>query len=275
MQTGDGVTGGACLETLRKAGSNDGSNWWRPLSAFDGAGNGRGIDDPGDSGTIAVRSWLPTQGGNQTSGWRDGYYGHPNYQSSNFDGHDYYIQARVKLHPDRQAEPKVGKLFYFTRTDKSLTAQEIVTKSLHNGSVVGDAVFFVYRGGGFPLASDPPGGAQPNRESSLFTANSEGYWAWPFNEWVTVLYHVRGGLNGGGDTLFRVWVDWDGTKKVNHYIKVWDQPTVDLSYGSNFPFGHNAIIASGYMNGANFSQDIWQRYDQIIFSTQSIACPQL
>jgi hypothetical protein len=269
-QTGDGITGGACLETLRKAGSNDGGNWWRPLSALNGAGNGRGIDDPGNSGAIPVKSWAPIQGGNQTSSWSDGYYGHPDYHSSNFDGHDYYIQARVKLHPNRPEEPSGGKLFYFTRTDRSLTSQEIVTKSLHNGSSVGDAVFFVYRGGSFPLSGDPPGRVQPNSEYT-----GDDFWRWPFNEWVTLLYHVKGGLDGNSDTLFQVWVDWDGNRKVNEYIKIWDQPTVDLSYGDGFPFGHNAIIASGYMNGANFSQDIWQRYDQMIFSTRPIACPQL
>ncbi len=131
---------------------------------------------------------------------------------------------------------------------------QTVPAAIHNGSVVGNAAFWVYRGGSFPLANDPPGQAQPNSEFP-------GIWAWPFNQWVTVLYHVRGGTDGDGNTLFRVWVDWDGTKKVNDYIKIWDQPTVNLSYGDGFPFGHNAIIASGYMNGQSFSQDIWQRYD--------------
>lgn len=264
----DGVTGGACLATLRKAGTIDGGNWWRPFSPMTGAGNGRGEDDPGAAGTVPVQSWVPTPSGSQTAQWDNGWYGNPAYQDGRFDGHDFWIQSRVKLHPNRQEEPAGGKLFYFTRADRSNTSQEIVTKSLHNGSVVGSAAFFVYRSGGVALSSDPPGGAQPNSEFP-------GYWAWPFNQWVTLLYHVRGGLNGNADTLFEVWVDWDGTKKVNDYIKIWDQPTVRLPYGTGFPFGHNAIIASGYMNGANFSQDIWQRYDQIILSKSFIPCPQL
>lgn len=267
---GEGLTGGGCLETLRKAGGGDGSNWWRPFSPFDGAGNGRGVDDPGAGGAVAAQPWNPTPSGDQTARWNNGWYGHPDYQDASFDGHDYWIQARVKLHPNRAQEPAGGKLFYFTRTDRSNTSQEIVTKSLHNGSVVGDAAFFVYRSGGIALSSDPPGSSQPNSEYQR-----SRYWAWPFNEWVTVLYHVRNGLNSNEDTLFQVWVDWDGTQKVNDYIKIWDQPTVDLSFASGFPFGHNAIIASGYMNGANFSQDIWQRYDQIIFSKSFIPCPQL
>jgi hypothetical protein len=267
-RTGDGITGGACLETLRKAGTNDGSNWWRPFSALTGAGNGRGVDDPAAAGSIALAAWAPTQGGSQTRTWDRGWYGNPDYQDTRFDGWDYYIQSRVKLDPHRPEEPMGGKLFYFTRCDKSLTSQEIVTKSLHNGSAVGNSVFFVYRSGGTPLANDPPGKAQPNSEYT-----GDDYWRWPFGQWVTVLYHVKGGRNGSPDTLFQVWVDWDGSRKVNDYIKIWDQPTVALPYDGAFPFGHNAVIASGYMNGANFSQDIWQRYDQIIFSTQPIPCP--
>ena len=30
--TTDGITGGGCLEIFRQAGSNDGSDWWRPFS---------------------------------------------------------------------------------------------------------------------------------------------------------------------------------------------------------------------------------------------------
>jgi len=274
-QTADGITGGACLETLRRAGTNDGGQWWRPFSPMS-SGNGRGAPDPAASGTIGTSIWSPTQGGNQTSGWDFGFYGHPDYQGSVFDGHDYWIQARVKMHPNRAQEPGGGKLFYFTRTDRSLTSQEIVTKSHHDGVTAGEGTFFVYRGGGTALSSDPPNEVQPGRESNLYTtSNHNGYWIWPYGQWVTVLYHVRNGLNSNTDTLFQVWVDWDGTQKVDSFIKIWDQPTVDLSFDSAFPFGHNALIASGYMNKASFSQDIWQRYDQIIFSTQPIACPQI
>jgi hypothetical protein len=110
-------------------------------------------------------------------------------------------------------------------------------------------------------------------------------WTWPLNEWVTVLYRIVGGTNAGGelpgdpggpsgnpDTHVQVWVDWDGTRKTNSYIKIWDQPTVRLPFDS--VGGHNAIIASGYMNGKTFSQDIWQRVDQVILSQQFIPCPQ-
>jgi hypothetical protein len=101
-----------------------------------------------------------------------------------------------------------------------------------------------------------------------------------------VLYRIQGGTNANGelpsdagdpsgnpDTLVQVWVDWDGTRKIGQYIKIWDQPTVRLPF--DVIGGHNAIIASGYMNGQAFSQDIWQRYDQLIFSSEFIPCPQV
>ncbi|MEO1202679.1 MAG: hypothetical protein AAFX10_08230, partial [Pseudomonadota bacterium] len=70
--TSDGITG-ACLEVIRRAGSADPANWWRPYSPLD-TGSGKSEPDPGADGTIPVRPWQPQQGGNQTANWFDGYY---------------------------------------------------------------------------------------------------------------------------------------------------------------------------------------------------------
>ena len=228
-----GIGGGGCLETLRKAGSNDGGNWWRPFSPFIGYGNGRGVDDPGANGTIPAQSWTPTASGDETANYDlHGWYGHESYQDAAFDGTDYWIQVRVKMDPNRNAEPIGGKLFYFTRNDKSLTSQELVTKSRHTGSAVGTPnVLKVYRSGSPSLPTE-----QANRESNDLFENTDGYWNWPLNEWVTVLYHVRNGLSGVA-TLFQMWVDhsgYDGGSSLNHFVKVWDEPAVPLPFDSSF-----------------------------------------
>lgn len=133
-QTADGITGGGCLEAFRPAGGSDGSSWWRPLSPMASPGNGKATDDPGANGTISVQTWAPTQGGDQTANWNIGYYMNPDYQggfAGQFDGSEFYFQARVKIDPQRieGTNGNGGKLFYITRTDQSLTSQEIVTES--------------------------------------------------------------------------------------------------------------------------------------------------
>jgi len=172
--TSDGVTG-ACLELWRPAGSSDGATWWRPMSPLAGSGNGRGVDDPGAGGAIAAREWLATQGGSQTRRHDLGYYGHPSYHSQwpgQFDGTGYYFQVRVKMDPNRDApgNRNGGKLFYFTRTDRSLTSQEIVTVS--GKSYDGVNYFSMYRSGSPPLVDDHAGSSnQPN--------NEVGFCDWP------------------------------------------------------------------------------------------------
>lgn len=87
--------------------------------------NGKDKDDPGANGTISARAWSVSDGSSTTAGWRYGYYGHSSYHGAgNFDGTEYYLQVRVKMDPNRAASnnPTGGKLFYFTRTDRSLTS---------------------------------------------------------------------------------------------------------------------------------------------------------
>ena len=270
---GDGITGGACLEVITFAGTSEPKNWWRPFSPMDGSSNGRGSDDPGDYGSIAVESFSPTSGGNQTANFDAGWYGDP-FEASDpfFDGAGYWLRVSIKLDPRRPQQPsayeRAGKLFYFTRTDQSNTNQEMVTKSQHNGSTVGDEVFFMYRSGGTSISP-----TQANRESSELTTNPEGYWQMPYNDtWITLLYHVR--PETGNQTYLQVWTDYDGTQVVGKFIKLWDD-VVPLPFAVRD--GQNALIASCYLNksqvGVPTTSDVYQRFDEIIFSKYQIRCP--
>lgn len=297
----DKGSGPSCLEIVRPAGSNDGSVWWRPFSPMVGGtttGNGRGVgnDDPGAGGSIKARAYNPTSGGNQISSWSGGYYGNiryaPNPPSGDFDGNDFYFQCRVKIDPNRiaggNASTDVGKLFYFTRTDRSATDQEIVVFSGH--PIGGKNYFSMYRSVSPSLASDSPGvsvhGDQPGTQ---FGSAGDGIcrfdnsggrlancWSWPANKWVTVLWHIRNGTQSGSlgsgnannDTLVEVWVAEEG---VTTYTKIWGQAGVDLPF--DMQYGHNALICSIYHNGENMPVQFYHRYDQLIFSKQFIPCP--
>ena len=268
--TSDGITGN-CLEIFRPAGSADGAVWWRPFSPMD-SGSGKPVSDPADNGLLTVENWSPTQGGAQTSKWNKGYYGNSNYHSSHpgqFDGEEFYFQARVKVDPRRTNQSNGGKLFYFTLANRSATSQEIVTES--GESHDGVNYFSMYRSVSPPLEGDTPPGRNNQPGSDL------GFCDWPgqvsncwsrSDGWDTFLYRIRHGLDSNSDTIVQVWAAHPGETE---YTKIWDQDTVDLPFQS--VEGHNALICSGYMNGQDFSTDIFHRYCQLIFSRQFIACP--
>jgi hypothetical protein len=287
--TTDGITGGGCLEIYHPAGEAGNSVWWRPFSPITGSGNGRGVNDPGANGSIAPQAYSPSDGGSQISAWGSrGFYGHPKNQtggpSASWDGTEYYLQVRVKISGSRvQSTPSArwGKLFYFTRTDASATAQEIVT---HSGVIYNGRNYFgMYRSVSPPLESDTPGTG--NNPGTTYGGVGNGYcywdntnglrencWFWPPDQWVTVLYQIAPGVTEDKNTIVRVWVANQGQTS---YTKIWDQTTVALPYGVDKPWGHNALICSIYQNGYSFAQAFYHRYDQIIFSKQFIPCPQV
>ena len=269
---GDGVSGGACLNIITLAGTSEPKNWWRPFSPMSGADNGRGVADPADFGEIALAAF-DSSDPDETREFDAGWYGNA-FDSADpaFDGGGYWFQTRIKLDPQRPLQPsafnQAGKLFYFTITDFSNSAQEIVTKSQHNGSTVGDEVFYLYRSGGIQISP-----TQANRESSELVTNPEGYWQMPYNEtWITIMYHVR--PETGNNTYLQVWTDYDGTQVVGKFIKLWDD-TVPLPF--DVRNGHNALIASCYLNksqiGVPTTSDVFQRFDEMIFSKYPVACP--
>lgn len=283
--TTDGITGGGCMEIWRD-GTNDVQGWWRPFSPLKGGwpGNGKAKDDPGAGGRIAPRDWDPT--GNNPSAitprHQVGYYGHASYHSlhpGQFDGTEYYLQVRVKVDPNRSKYSSGGKLFYFTRTDRSATDQEIVTIS--NKPVGGKNMFWLYRSVSPPLTQDwPRQGSQPGSEvhannggdrCDFGTGATANCWAFS-GGWDTLLYHIRPGLDDNADTLVQVWAAHPGETE---YTKIWDQPNVDLPFGDGYPQGHNALICAGYLNGIDTGSGIYHRYAQIIFSLDFIPCPKV
>jgi hypothetical protein len=244
-----------------------------------GTGNGRGVDDAG-AGRIDAQAYAATSGGSQVSRWGDrGFYGHSSYHSGGeFDGTEYYFQMRVKMDPRRAQSgmPTVGKLMFQTRTDVSLTTQEIVTYSGGlNSSNPGKNYFRMYGGGDSnPLEGQAVGAKNPQPGSALGTcnlsANPNTCWAWS-GGWDTVMYHVVPGRNGVAESVMQVYAAHEGQTS---YTKIWDMVWAN-SYGSGHPQGYNAIILSSYNNGNNCPSDFWHRYTQLIFSQAFIPCPQV
>ncbi|MBV6416818.1 MAG: hypothetical protein CMLOHMNK_01433 [Steroidobacteraceae bacterium] len=291
-QASGGADGGGFMRLaypLGNASGRGGSYWHRPFNPLTGAGNGRGVDDPGASGTIAPVAFVATQNGSVLYNWGNesnpGWYMHPAHQASysgKFQGHDFWLQVRVRR-AQRPGPPPdsgnysyiTGKNVWFTTTNSSYTAQEIVTY----GQAAGEDVVGKYGRhrmyGGYNY--NPFGGSQDNESVTISNLNV----AWRYSGgWDTLLYHVTPGTNGGtGSNRTRIEV-WAAHQGETSYTKIWDTLyTGHFDGGSNsvgapgLP-GWNALILAIYHNGSTFTTTAFDfDYDQVIFSKQFIPCP--
>lgn len=288
----DGVTGGGCLEILRPAGTSDSvGHWWRPFSPVIGAGNGRGVNDPGANGTLPAQNYVATDGGNQTWDWiftnRPGWYGHSSYHTGTaFDGSQFYVQLRVKQDPRRTTagNSQVGKLVFLTTTRFSLTAQEIVTYSGAFPVAGGPNYHRMYVAGSPPLEDLDSLGRPGQQQGSdlanygagqycdVYSSNLRQY-CWRFSGgWDTLMYHVTPGRANVRENRIVVYAAHEGETS---YTKIWDVIyATDYDTGDSMRRGWNGLLLSTYNNNLNNSE-FWHRYDQVIFSKDFIPCPQV
>lgn len=281
---GMGPGGMDCLQITRPAGTGEvGVHWWRPYSPLIGSGNGRGQDDPGASGTLTPQSYAPTDGGSQIANWgQRGFYGHPSYHVSGFDGSEYWLQMRVKMDPRRAQSgmPTVGKLSFQTVTYESYVNQEIVTYSGGQHSAIPTQNnFAMYQGWNYtPMWDSAVGGGgsvsnrQPGKEGGTCnpSANPNTCWAWS-GGWDTVLYHVVPGRHAVDEQVIQVYGAHEGETS---YTRIWDD-VYTPHFETGYPFGYNALILSTYNNGNNCPSEFWHRWAQVIFSHAFIPCPQV
>jgi hypothetical protein len=294
----DKGTGPCCLKITHPNGSNDGSHWYRPFSPIVGGtttGNGRGAgqNDPGAAGEVAPRSFNPTSGGSQTATHFDGYHG--SSQGGNgpwtYDWFEWWFQCRVKLdHRRWQGAANLGvdsgKLFFFTRTDRTNTDQKIIVETLRWNSSTQTNHFGMYSlsGGDLSLDQHAPGtSVHGNNPGTQFGGVGNGLcrvesgpgdiancWSWPDPaEWVTLMWHCVPGSNGGSDTLLEVFAAYRGDTS---FTRIWRQNNANFIYDPDRPQGHNAVVASCYENGSVMTE-FDQSYDQAILSRSEIACP--
>ena len=241
--TTDGITGGGCLKILR-IGDGEPGNWWRPMSPMQESG--RGEPDIGWSDGMPTID-PPRQGwATRISDWDHGNYGPKS--TGTWDGNEFWLQMRMKLDPRRRdADVHGGKIMYLTRTERSLTSQELVTYYKNSRK------FSIYRGGSPEVPSD--------------LANVDHVW----DEWATYLYHVVPGDAGAPNTTIEVWRALDGETSYTKIFETFDEP---VDYDDAYSKAWNAVLVSAYHNGIDMPE-FWQKYDQIIFSREFIPCPQV
>jgi len=241
--TGDGVTGGGCLRITRPTGTEEIGHWWRPMSAMQESG--RGVPDIGwSSGMPTIDP--PVFDSGRLASWNEGNYGPSS--TGNWDGGEFYLQLRMKLDPVRRDTNNAGgKILYFTRTQRSLTAQEIVTT--YRGA--SPHLFRLYKAGSPGIESDFP--------------LVEHF----YDQWATYLYHIIPGDENQPNTTIEVWRALPGE---TDYTKIYQVLDERIDYSDAYLKAWNAILFSTYHNGFNMPE-FWQKYDEIIFSNQHIPPP--
>jgi hypothetical protein len=266
------------MQITRLAGREVDCNWWRPFSPLAGAGNGKGTDDPAAGGTVPLQTWAPTQGGNQLNSWTSGWYSN----DAGSDGSDFYLQIRVMVDPRRSASgmPPAGKMNYITICPYSYCGQEVVTYS-NGASTGGGPNYFRMYNFSPPLEQEDTLG-RPGQQVGATIANySAGIycdvgtqpkycWAWS-GGWDTVLYHLTPPNPAtSGVAGIQVFVAHQGETT---YTKVWDEQWKAQGFDMNH--GWQALLLNTYANNQVCPTDFWQRWAQLIFSKQFIACPQV
>jgi len=277
----DGFAGGGCVQLNIPTGTTCNSMWWRPFSPLlAGANsNGRSSNDPGANGTITPQAYDGTNP-NQYN-WTQGIYCNPAYAGAGTDGTDFYIQVRVKMSGNRaNANNPPGKLMYIdvpNGGDQELIIQSLPTPTYNmytnfgsrNNSYLGN-----------PQGSSEGSVIQPGNQ------NGTNYWNWVYDQWVTLLIHVIPGIRGnapGSDN-----VTYGGTPAANNtgvevwaakpgetaYTRIWSKLDYVWAFDTLAP-GWNVLKCSGYMNNVNAAAGWTQRFTQIIFSKQTIPCPQV
>ena len=296
----DGVLGDGCLSIDSPAGQGQYGSWGRPMRAITGDVNKAGLPVYAtniDSGTTATSVF---------SNMKGGFFGNAEYKSaspSDFVGTDYYLQFRVKFHPNRfNSNEPTGKMLMFV-TGYSTPMQELV---LQTRTDYGGRWYTMYTNTstGFNSALNNPQSASGTNGSSLEPGGAysstctQGIapdgtnkcFLWPTNEWVTVLIHVIPGhqraladmsnSSNKKDTGLEVWIARAGAKT---YTKIWEKFDYVWEFGVSYldgtpqPFGWNWINFTAFTGGAAAVPSVsgyYHRHDQLVFSTQFIPCPQ-
>lgn len=242
--TSDFVSGGGSLKLLREAGTAESASWWRPMSAMQESG--RGEPDIGYAESSPTISSPRQNDCCRIATWPHGNYGPSS--TGEWEGSEFYLQMRMKLDPVRRDDETVGgKIIYLTRTERSLVAQEVVT---------------YYRGG-------PPHTFGLYKAGSPAINNDVSYVDHVYDEWFTVLYRIVPGDENQPNTTIEVWRALQGESS---YTKIYEVLDEAIDYQDTYNKAWNAVLISIYHNGIELPE-FWQKYDEIIFSTEYIPPP--
>lgn len=298
-QSSGGQDGGGFMRLTYPVNTSPNTCYWaRPFLALTGAGNGRGVDDPGANGSITPQSWSVSDGSSVSfscisTRTNPGFYGPAGRQAiypAKFQGTDYYVQVAVRRAQTPGPPPDNlpnytninGKLVWFTNTGPSFTNGEIVNwgQSVTLPDVVGTQGYL----NAYTFTGDFAGIA--HKTGGTVLVNNETIQRRYTGGWDTFLFHVTPGEIGGtGDqrTRYEVWMQRDLSlfpAENGLYTKIWDvyfpasyETGLDPA-GGQYAGGWNCLNLAIYHNGSTFTTSTFNYdFDKLIFSKNFIAAP--
>jgi hypothetical protein len=212
-----------------------------------------------------------------------------------FGSAEWFVQFRVKLGPGRLTPSVSGGGFKICNmseyipsspnSSRSHASNEIVLNnqnwygiltSYREHPVSGPTLLDRTDGNGIHLQTAVDhGSGSPNDRYCLYDSGdaSAGCWFFAEQQWFTVLMRIKiadyGGTGTGNE--FDLWVARDGETT---YTQLQDVRNFRIGADGALPNGINGVWFLPYdTNRDSASYTTWHEYDQLIVSTQPIACP--
>jgi hypothetical protein len=272
------------------------TQWRRPFARLPGSQNGKGVDDPGANGTVTMRSWSGY--GPISNNWNfyEGYYGNAAYQNSNFDGSEFWLQFRAKIHANRFSSGRPSKFWFLQKVAGTVQRQ-------FYGGIRGASSYDAGRWlapDGWPYDSDATDGGtyigvihsqagyyvgggsalQVGGQYGSTCLDSGGVCLlYPPDEWCTWLIHVNPGLDGVAATTFELFLQLPGESdyrtvlSTSTHSPVYDDDGPDQAnrgWNSFYPQNYaNEYIGTGSVSPP--VNDTLVEFTQIILSKSYIA----
>lgn len=212
----------------------------------------------------------------------------------------FYIQYRVKLGPKRLTRSNNGGGFKIcniagylpTRpsSSQSHTGHEIVVGNVYwRGSlsayrehpVSGAESFEIQKDGEIYLQPAVDNGAHVRGSSARYClygtggAASSGCWFYHEQEWFTLYYAIKIVDYGGRGTGNAIDI-YTARQGESTYTHLYNNRDFVIGRDPDYPNGVNGIWFLPYDTArTSATYDTWHKYDQLIVSTQPIACPQV
>lgn len=203
-----------------------------------------------------------------------------------FGSTPWYCRVRMKI-PSNRLTPTVNgggwKALIFggykpqsPNSSQSHTGHEIVInnfeytgypQSYREHPISGETGFYKDLGdGAFQMQSAVP---------ACLLSDSSGCVFFPVDEWFTLYTRVET-PSLGGDGAGNKWEAWFARAGATSYTKIFENFDFVIGSDATYPNGQNGIWLLTYDSGRTSAGfDTYQKYGQVIVSTQPIACPQV
>lgn len=300
----DGIIGDGCLSQVVPANQGIGGRWHRPMGPLPGD-----INEPGFAVGPSVSNYPDGCGGLQNpyignrAYWNTPH-GNP-LRTGTFFNDEFYFQYRLKFSPGRLGSNQPGGKLVMFETNWTNPTQELVMTAKKNATPTSAVSCYTHQGGFGANLGNPQGSGgfgsndqqQPTGFPSCTFNNPGSCFNYVENQWMTFLVRWKAGLNAVSTSVpptdpinnparnSQVTI-WGALAGQRNYTLIHDKSDYVFHYQNDAMYNTSGLHAYGlnwvgldfYTGGNSFIPSptgFYHRFDQLIFSTQPIACPQV